>query len=136
MGLHMARLRQEKLIEPRDMCVGSPVFSTTRLSLDISVSITRNFSSSSTLTKTWWCALKPPSSRTGGRSWESRSWRSAKPTMVWGGSHTLCTVNFRAAENNSTVRASMVLYNGTCRSVCCLTKMAVPPFALSPTRWS
>jgi hypothetical protein len=36
-GLHIARLRHTGLPETRDKCVGSPVFSTTQLNLDISV---------------------------------------------------------------------------------------------------
>jgi hypothetical protein len=45
----MARSRQERLPEARHMCVGSRVFSTTRLPLELNASITRPLSSSTTL---------------------------------------------------------------------------------------
>jgi hypothetical protein len=47
------------------MCVGSSVFSTTRLNLDISVSMTQPLSSSSTMPQRWCHALESPSSITG-----------------------------------------------------------------------
>jgi hypothetical protein len=68
--LHMTS-RQESLTEARYICVDSPVFTTTRLNLNICVSVLRRLWSSSILPQRWWRELKSPSSRRGAGSWKS-----------------------------------------------------------------
>jgi hypothetical protein len=68
---------------------------------------------------------------------ESKSWRSAKLRVVWGGGYTLQIVNLRAAMNNCAATACMVVCNVPAQEwTLSRTIITVPPFALSPARWS
>jgi hypothetical protein len=66
----MARSRQERLPEARDMCVGSTVFGTTRLNMDISLYVPASFIFIHTAPEVVPC-IKSPSSREEAGSWET-----------------------------------------------------------------
>jgi hypothetical protein len=84
------------------------VFNTTKLNLDISISITHFFLLIYTAPEVLLLCTEVSQQKRKMR-WESKSWRSAKVTTVCGGRYTLQIVNVRATMNICTATACKLL---------------------------